>query len=75
MDGATERRIVYVLCLVVAVLGLLTLSRSLSRVDLKSIGVSLGLIAISIVTAVAASRSGQLDRPIENGAASEGGPD
>ena len=75
MDGATERRIVYVLCLVVAVLGLLTLSRSLSRVDLKSIGVSLGLIAISIVTAIAASRSGQLDRTIEDAAANEGGLD
>lgn len=60
MDGATERRIIYLLCLVVLVLGLFVLSRSLNPPDLKTVGVSLALIAISIVTAIAASRSGRM---------------
>ena len=60
MDGGTERRIIYVLCLVVLVLGLFSLSRSLDPLDRETVGISLALIAISIVTAIAAGRSGRV---------------
>lgn len=72
MDGASERRIVYVLCLVVLVLGLAALERSLNLPDMRSVGVSLALIAVSIVTAVAASRSGAAGGEIDETAMGEG---
>lgn len=73
MDGETERRILYLLCLLVLVLGLFALSRSLDPLDTKLIGVSLGLIALSVVTAIAAARSGGSGGEIPDESASEGG--
>ncbi len=72
MDGGTERRILYLLCLLVLVLGLFVLSRSLDPLDTKLAGVSLGLIALSVVTAIAANRSGLADGEITDASASEG---
>ena len=72
MDGETERRILYLLCLLVLVLGLFALSRSLDPLDTKLIGVSLGLIALSVVTAIAAHRSGGSGGEIPDESASEG---
>jgi len=69
MVDSSERRIIYVLCLVVLALGLFALSRSLDPPDTKTIGVSLGLIALAIGTAIAASRSGRVSE--ETGAVSE----
>lgn len=72
MDGGTERRILYLLCLLVLVLGLFVLSRSLDPLDTKLAGVSLGLVALSVVTAIAANRSGLADGEITDASASEG---
>lgn len=71
MNGTAERRIIYVMCLVVLGLGLFVLSRTLNQGDPKSVGVSLALIAVSVVTAVAASRSGQLSGTIDDEIMSE----
>ena len=73
MVDSSERRIVYVLCLVVLALGLFALSRSLNPPDTKTIGVSLGLVALSIGIAIAASRSGRAGE--ETAAVSEGDGD
>jgi uncharacterized membrane protein YwzB len=59
MIDATERRVVYVLCLAILFLGLFALSRSLDPPDAHAVGVSVVLIALSIVTAIAVSRSGR----------------
>ncbi len=59
MVDSTERRITYLLCLVVLALGLFALSRSLNPPDTQSVGVSLALVALSIVIAIAANRSGR----------------
>ena len=61
MDGGTERRILYLLCLLVLVLGLFVLSRSLDPLDTKLAGVSLGLVALSVVTAIAANLAAILE--------------
>ncbi len=71
MDGETERRILYLLCLLVLVLGLFALSRSLDPLDTRLAGVSLGLIALSVVTAIAAHRSGRVGDEIADGSTSE----
>ena len=72
MEGATERRIIYVLCLVVLVLGLFALSRSLNPPDTSVVGISVALIAVSIVTAIAAGRSGRVDDEIADEVMSDG---
>lgn len=61
MEGGTERYVLYLLCLLVLVLGLFALSRSLDPLDTRLAGVSLGLVALSVVTAIAGSRSGGTD--------------
>lgn len=74
MDSASERRNVYVMCLVVLVLALFTLSHSLNQWDIKAVGVSLALIAVAIATAIAANRStsggtevdGELTAPLQS---------
>ena len=72
MDGGTERRILYLLCLLVLVLGLFALSRSLDPLDARLVGVSLGLVALSVVTAIAAHRSGGTDGESAEEPASDG---
>jgi len=57
MDEATERRIVYGLCLVGAVIGLILLNEGVNRSDLQLIGVSFFLVALTIVTGIAFWRS------------------
>lgn len=58
MDNATERRILYALCLMVLALGLFDLNQSLNQANTQAIGVSVLLIGISIGTSVAVWRSG-----------------
>jgi hypothetical protein len=60
MDEATERRIVYGLCLVGEVIGLIRLNEGVNRSDLQLIGVSFFLVALTIVTGIAFWRSGRV---------------
>ena len=59
MDEATERRIVYVLCLAVLVFGLFDLNMGLNQSNRQAIGVSVLLIVLSIGTGIAVWRSGR----------------
>lgn len=67
MVDSTEWKVTSLLCLVVLVLGLFALSRSLNPPDTKVIGVSLALVVLSLVVAVAAyrSRQGSEEIPVE----------
>ena len=59
MDEATERRIVYVLCLAGLVFGLFDLNLGRNQSNMQAIGVALLIIVISIATGIAAWRSGR----------------
>lgn len=59
MDEATERRIVYVLCLAGLVFGLVDLNLGLNQSSMQAIGVSLLIIVISIASGIAVWRSGR----------------
>lgn len=67
MVDSTEWKGISLLCLVVLVLGLFALSRSLDPPDMKVIGVSLALVVLSLVVAVAVyrSRRGSEEIPVE----------
>jgi hypothetical protein len=60
MDEATERRIVYGMCLVGAIVGLILLNEGLNRSDLQLIGVSFFLTLLTIATGIAFWRSGRV---------------
>ncbi len=59
MDDATERRILYAMCLVVVALALIALNQGLKELDYRVIGVALALIGTMVVTAIAVWRSGR----------------
>jgi hypothetical protein len=60
MEGATERRIVYGLCLVAVVIALIVLIEGLNRSDTQLIGVSFFLIVLTVATGIAFWRSGRV---------------
>jgi hypothetical protein len=68
MENATERRVVYALCLAGGAVALAALYLGLARSDVRVIGVALALVGLLAATAIAAWRSGRPGEAGEDGA-------
>jgi TM2 domain-containing membrane protein YozV len=71
MDRATERRIVYVLCLAGLAFGLFDLYLGQNAKNLQAIGVSVLIIGLSIATGIAVWRSGRAESEVPTGIETE----